>query len=112
MCHYSVTRFLLRRRIWTDLVVPDEDGLDLGAAVETLRDGGEPVHAEDDLPEVLQVTQAGRQRAQAVTAEVQELEKRAQANKGGDGGDLVVGQIDLIEQRNYPEKEKGKGKRY
>ena len=104
MPQYNVTRFSLHKRIRTDLVVPDEDGLELGAAVETLGDGGEPVHAEDDLPEVLQVTQVGRQRAQAVGAEVQELEKRAQANEVRDGGDLVVGHIDLIEQRNYPEK--------
>ena len=90
--------------MYTDLVVPDKDGLELGAAVETLGDGGEPVHAQDDLPQVLQVAQVGRQRAQAVTAEVQELDQGAQANKVGDGGDLVVRHIDLIQQLYYPGK--------
>ena len=86
------------------LVVSDQECLQLGTVVQAAGDGGESVHVQDDLPQVLQICKVGGQIRQSVAAEVQELQQRSKTDKGGDGGDLVVEDVDLVQQLNDPVK--------
>ena len=68
-------------------VVGDEDGLELGAAVEAVGDGRELVDGEDDLPEVGAGGEVVGQAGETVVGEVEELEQAA----GKEGGRLQEG---------------------
>ena len=68
-------------------VVGDEDGLELGAAVEAVGDGRELVDGEDDLPEVGAGGEVVGEAGETVVGEVQELEQAA----GQEGGRLQGG---------------------